>query len=65
MISVHEWIQPTKASAKKPNWEWDANFATKLEVNQDLKPSQNVPKSPTFLRLLCNNPQWQQHGFSA
>ena len=56
MVSVHEWIQHAQEKTKKPNLEWGTTSATELDENQDLKPSQKIPKSPNFPRLLCNDP---------
>jgi len=36
-----------------------------MEVNQDLKLSQKNEKRPDLSRPLCDDPPWQQRGFSA
>jgi len=53
MISVHEWIQPTKEKTKKPNLEWGTTSATELEAKEELKPSRKIPNTTQICRGCC------------
>jgi len=66
MVSVHEWIQPTQETIKKPTSEWAITSAMELRGgDQALKPQQKFQERPVLPKSLCDDPQWQQLDFSA